>query len=72
MIDNALPEADDLIEPLTEAKKTFEKVYCENLLRMTNGNIPEAARLAGRNRSDFYKIVRKHGINAVYDEESLS
>jgi two-component system response regulator GlrR len=71
MIENTLPETADLIEPLTEAKKTFEKVYCENLLRMTNGNIPEAARLAGRNRSDFYKIVRKHGINVVYDEEGM-
>jgi two-component system response regulator GlrR len=70
LIDNALPAASDLIESLTEAKKTFEKVYCENLLRMTNGNIPEAARLAGRNRSDFYKIVRKHGINVIYDDDN--
>lgn len=71
LIENALPERGESIEPLTDAKKTFEKVYCENLLKVTNGNIPEAARLAGRNRSDFYKIVRKHGINVSYDEDAL-
>ncbi|WLQ11819.1 sigma 54-interacting transcriptional regulator [Hahella aquimaris] len=48
---------------LSEAKRIFEKEYVEKLLSMTNGNIPEAARMADRNRSDFYKIVKKHGID---------
>ena len=49
---------------LSEAKKQFEKEYVEKLLSLSRGNIPEAARLADRNRSDFFKIVKKHGLDA--------
>ncbi|MCG8609106.1 MAG: AAA family ATPase, partial [Pseudomonadales bacterium] len=67
VIEHSVPGSGDVVEPLTEAKKAFEREYCERLLRITGGNIPEAARLAGRNRSDFYKIVKKHGI-AIEDD----
>ncbi len=48
---------------LSEAKREFERDYVERLLNMAGGNIPEAARMADRNRSDFFKIVKKHGID---------
>jgi len=48
---------------LSEAKRVFERDYVERLLNMAGGNIPEAARMADRNRSDFFKIVKKHGID---------
>lgn len=48
---------------LTDAKREFERAYIEKLLTITHGNLPEAARLAERNRSDFFKIVKKHGID---------
>jgi len=33
--------------PLTEAKQCFEKAYLENLLKLSGGNISEAARISG-------------------------
>lgn len=64
MIENALPDhAAQKLKSLTDAKKEFERTYVEDLLRSTGGSISEAARLAGRNRSDFYKIVQRHGLD---------
>ncbi len=46
--------------PLQDAKTAFERHYLENLLRSTDGNISRAARIAGRHRTDLYKLMRKH------------
>ena len=37
--------------------------YLVNLLQMTVGNVAQAARLADRNRSEFYKLLRKHNLD---------
>lgn len=50
------------IVPLTEAKRAFEHDYLTRLLRVTSGNVSHAARLAGRNRTDFYKLLSRHRI----------
>jgi len=64
LVENALPfTASNKAKSLTDAKKDFERKYVEDLLRSTQGSITEAARLAGRNRSDFYKIVQRHGVD---------
>lgn len=64
LVENALPfTASNKAKNLTDAKKDFERKYVEDLLRSTQGSITEAARLAGRNRSDFYKIVQRHGVD---------
>ncbi len=61
---NALPAAhQNSISSLSEAKREFERDYVAELLRITQGSIPLAAKLAGRNRSDFYKIVNRHNLN---------
>jgi two-component system, NtrC family, response regulator GlrR len=67
LIENALPNGAPLKTPsLTDAKKAFERKYVEDLLRTTAGSITEAAKLAGRNRSDFYKIVQRHKVDNRY------
>jgi two-component system response regulator GlrR len=67
LVQAGLPRDRLKITPLTEAKQQFEKNYVKQLLKMTGGNIPEAAALAQRNRSDFYKIMRRHNIdNELY------
>lgn len=64
LVENALPISNQpKTKSLTDAKKDFERKYVEDLLRSTQGSITEAARLAGRNRSDFYKIVQRHGVD---------
>ena len=45
------------------ARKNFEQQYLINLLKATNGNVTQSARIAGRNRTEFYKILQRHQIN---------
>ncbi|HLG22556.1 MAG TPA: sigma-54 dependent transcriptional regulator [Candidatus Manganitrophaceae bacterium] len=47
-----------------EAKQEFEKNYVMNVLRITNGNVTEAAKLAQKERKDFYDLMRKHRLHA--------
>ncbi|MGD8908627.1 MAG: sigma 54-interacting transcriptional regulator [Chromatiales bacterium] len=42
------------------AKKQFERDYLIRLLKITGGQVSEAARLAGRNRTEFYRLLGKH------------
>lgn len=64
LVENALPNSNPVkVKSLTDAKKDFERHYVEDLLRATQGSISEAAVLAGRNRSDFYKIVQRHKVD---------
>jgi two-component system response regulator GlrR len=51
------------IPPLAEARKKFEREYLEQILLQTQGNVTDAARQAGRNRSDFHKLIKKHQLN---------
>jgi two-component system response regulator GlrR len=46
--------------PLDEARRLFEREYLVQLLKMTAGNVSQAARLAHRNRTDFYALLGRH------------
>jgi two-component system response regulator GlrR len=46
----------------TEARLRFERDYLVNLLKITDGNVADAARLADRNRTEFYRLMQKHGL----------
>jgi len=43
-----------------EAKQRFERDYLVGLLKLTDGNVADAARLADRNRTEFYRLLQKH------------
>jgi two-component system response regulator GlrR len=45
-----------------EARDEFTRKYLVQLLQVTEGNVSQAARLAKRNRTDFYKLLSRHGI----------
>ena len=62
---NALNSNEASAEPLSlnDAKKEFERDYVINTLKMAGGNVAEGAKLAKRNRSDFYKLIKKHNID---------
>lgn len=53
------------------ARKNFEQQYLINLLKATQGNVTQAARIADRNRTDFYKLLQRHQINPVLFKESV-
>ena len=50
------------IPPLFEARRQFEQQYLIQLLHTTNGKVTQAARIANRNRTDFYKLLNRHHI----------
>ena len=43
-----------------DAKQRFERDYLVGLLKLTDGNVADAARLADRNRTEFYRLLQKH------------
>jgi two-component system response regulator GlrR len=45
-----------------QARERFERDYLVGLLKMTDGNVADAARLADRNRTEFYRLLQKHGL----------
>ena len=54
-------EQNDL-KPLKEAKNEFERKYISNLISLTKGNVSKASRFAGKYRSDFYDLLKKHNL----------
>jgi two-component system response regulator GlrR len=48
---------------LRDARDVFERAYLEACLVRSGGNVAVAAKLAGRNRTDFYDLLRRHGLS---------
>jgi len=46
-----------------DAKQRFERDYLIQLLKLTDGNVTDAARLADRNRTEFYRLLQKNGLD---------
>lgn len=65
MAQRALREEPQQLQTLKEAKHETERKYLISVLRLTNGNVANAARMAGRNRTEFYKLLTIHGIDAT-------
>lgn len=42
-----------------EYKENLQKDYLEKLMEQTQGNVTQAASLAGVQREDFYKILKR-------------
>lgn len=63
LVERALRFKPDRLVGLTQAKEQFEHDYLVRLLNMTEGNIALAARLSERNRSEFYKLLKRHNID---------
>jgi two-component system, NtrC family, response regulator GlrR len=45
------------------ARSEFERDYLARLLKITGGNVTQAARLAKRNRTEFYKLLQRHHLD---------
>jgi two-component system response regulator GlrR len=59
-VQNALKEDASALVPFEEARKSFERDYLVRLLKITGGNVTQAAQLAKRNRTEFYKLLQRH------------
>ncbi|MEN9481794.1 MAG: hypothetical protein RLZZ298_3189 [Pseudomonadota bacterium] len=48
-----------------DARREFERDYLVRLLQITAGNVSQAARVAQRNRTEFYKLLARHGLDPI-------
>jgi two-component system response regulator GlrR len=60
LVQKALRQKPRELLPFATARDNFERDYLIHLLQLTEGNVAQAARLAERNRSEFYKLLGKH------------
>jgi two-component system response regulator GlrR len=54
-----------------EAKQRFERDYLVGLLKLTDGNVADAARLADRNRTEFYRLLQKHELTPGHFQSDM-
>ena len=50
------------VQTYAQAKERFEREYLVGLLKLTDGNVADASRLADRNRTEFYRLLQKHAL----------
>ena len=50
------------LKSFKEARNSFELGYLIYLLKLCQGNVSKAAKLAGKYRADFYDLLKKHGL----------
>ena len=62
LVRQALDAGDTALTPLDEARRAFERDYLVRILKITGGNVTKAARLAGRNRTEFYRLLERHSL----------
>ena len=65
LVKTALQDKAAPVQTLKEAKQAFERNYLISVLKMTNGHVANAARIAGRNRTEFYKLLNQHNLDAA-------
>ena len=58
----ALGDDSDALASFAEARDEFIRNYLTQILQITSGNVTRAAKLAQRNRTDFYKLLNRHGL----------
>ena len=73
LIQRALRSPSVQVLTLADARQRFEREYLVGLLKLTDGNVADAARLADRNRTEFYRLMQKHGLTpSHFKSESVS
>ncbi|MGD2137830.1 MAG: sigma 54-interacting transcriptional regulator [Gammaproteobacteria bacterium] len=63
LVQRALRNESGEIPAFAEARSQFERDYLTRVLQITHGNVTKAARIARRNRTEFYKLLHKHHLN---------
>ncbi|EIW8488189.1 TPA: two-component system response regulator GlrR [Klebsiella pneumoniae] len=64
LVEQALEGENTALPTFVEARNQFELNYLRKLLQITKGNVTHAARMAGRNRTEFYKLLSRHKLDA--------
>jgi two-component system response regulator GlrR len=64
LVEQALEGENTALPTFAEARNQFELNYLRKLLQIAKGNVTQAARMAGRNRTEFYKLLARHELDA--------
>ena len=62
LVKSGLQDRSRQMKTLKEAKLEFEKNYLIGVLKMSGGHVSNAAKISGRNRTEFYKLLNLHSI----------
>lgn len=62
--ERAIGEMERTVLSYSEARADFTRAYLVQLLNICEGNVSQAARMAERNRTDFYKLLSRHKLDA--------
>ena len=63
LVQQSLGEHAGKLLSFSDARDEFTRNYLSQILQITMGNVSQAARLAKRNRTDFYKLLSRHDLN---------
>jgi two-component system response regulator GlrR len=63
LVRQSLGEHAGKLASFSDARDEFTRNYLSQILQITTGNVSQAARLAKRNRTDFYKLLSRHELN---------
>lgn len=66
LVASALRGRRPALATLDEVRSDAERDYLIRVLQLAQGNVSEAARLAGRNRTEFYRLLGRHGLDAAH------
>lgn len=65
LVYDAMHKEEEQLVSFEEARKRFEREYLVRVLKITSGNVTQAARLSKRNRTEFYKLLQRHQLDAA-------
>jgi len=63
LVESALRGRTSDLASFESARSEFEREYLAKILRITAGNVTKAAKLAKRNRTEFYKLLQRHHLD---------
>ncbi len=63
LVQKCLQGEHETIPSFEDARRRFERDYLIQVLKITNGNVTHAARLARRNRTEFYKLLQRNQLD---------
>ncbi|GAB1720440.1 MAG: two component, sigma54 specific, transcriptional regulator, Fis family [Nitrosospira sp.] len=60
LVYDAMHKEEEQLVSFEDARRSFERDYLVRVLKITGGNVTQAARLAKRNRTEFYKLLQRY------------
>ncbi len=63
LVYDAMHREEEQLVSFEDARKSFEREYLVRVLKITGGNVTQAARLAKRNRTEFYKLLQRYQLD---------